>query len=269
MQPNTSKAAAFAETLLASGGVEMLLSLLRRETEFEEALSSASSNSGPNLKTSQDGSDDLVVPDEEVHNGNVENIVGTDSQGSKIAGEPEELPSPRSPPVLHIHKAVIDDDTQLPLPTKTVLSVARSRSAAHKSRAGGNLGGIELSISADRVRNKFRNMDFSDGIMVGIVSLFGSLVSGGHLKVMRFGTAASQLPTTSAASGNNVAGEGPAGVASAAVVWLLYALERAFQASPRRLLTVSVYAALLPAVIRSEVRNPVFLDEIDLAVDRA
>lgn len=237
VQPNTSKAATFVETFLGKGGVEMLLTLLRREAEFEE-------------------SDEEPTMDQELVNGDSNINASIDNQWFKKTVDSGDLASPRSPQVSsRRHRGTDDIDGQLPLPTKTVVSVARSRSAAQKAPMAGTLGGISLSISADRVRNKFRNVDSPDGIMVGIVSLLGALVSGGHLKAMSFGLAATQPLPTSSGFGITLSGEGSSGVPATAVVWLLYALERAFQAAPRRLLTVNVYAALLPAVIRSEVRN--------------
>jgi hypothetical protein len=170
VQPNTSKAATFVETFLGKGGVEMLLTLLRREAESEE-------------------SDEEPTMDQEIVNGDSNNNTSIDNQWFKKTVDSGDLASPRSPQVSsRRHRGTDDIDGQLPLPTKTVVSVARSRSAAQKAPMVGTLGGISLSISADRVRNKFRNVDSPDGIMVGIVSLLGALVSGGHLKVMRFGS---------------------------------------------------------------------------------
>ncbi|XP_024399024.1 BEACH domain-containing protein C2 isoform X1 [Physcomitrium patens] len=252
VQPNSTKAATFADTFLANGGVEMLFTLLRREAESGEGLSNRSTkDADPEMKGPCD--DEQITNDQDIVE--VPSDVNADYEVMNSTRKMQEIsifPSPESAGTFDGTIGISENDLRLSLSTKTVGSVARSRSAAHKTSTVGTLGGISSSIIADSVRNKFRNMDFSDGIMVGIVTLLGSLVSGGHLKVMRFGMEISQPPPSSAGPGVSSSGEGTTGVAAAAVVWLLFALEKAFQSAPRKLLTVNVYAALLPAVIRSE-----------------
>lgn len=261
VQPNTTKAAAFADTFLANGGVEMLLTLLRREAELGEGLSNTSVEAtDPETKEhgsnddEQDTNEQGAKEQEELTEG-VPSSFNVDSEGIKLTEESGALANSKSSGTSNEPRGISEDDLQLPLPTKAVVSVARSRSFAYKAPAAGTLGGISSSISADSVRNKFRNVDCSDGIMVGIVTLLGALISGGHLKVMSFGMAVSQPPPSSAGAGVTVSGEGTTGVTATTVVWLLFALEKAFQSAPKKLMTVNVYAALLPAVIRSEVRT--------------
>lgn len=284
VQPNTTKAAIFADTFLANGGVEMLLTLLRREAELGEGLSNTTNKAAdPEMKKPSSDDDEQGTNEQEEPIGEISSNLNVDNEGVKLAEETEELANPEfpgasdrpqgisegiklmeetgefaiseSPRASDGPRGISEGDLQLPLPTKTVVSVARSRSAAHKAPAAGTLGGISSSISADSVRNKFRNVDCSDGIMVGIVTLLGALISGGHLKVMSLGMAVSQTLPSSAGAGVTVSGEGTTGVAATAVVWLLFALEKAFQSAPNKLMTVNVYAALLPAVIKSEVRT--------------
>ena len=255
----------------------MLLTLLRREAESGEVLGNTSTKAADPEKPSGDddeqedmtggvssnldgGSEGIKLSEETEELANPEFSRASDepqviSEGIKLTEETRVLATPESPGASDGPRGISEDDLQLPLPTKTVVSVARSRSAAHKAPAAGTLGGISSSISADSVRNKFRNVDFSDGIMVGIVTLLGALISGGHLTVMSLGMAVSQPPILSAGAGVTVSGEGTTGVAATAVVWLLFALEKAFQSAPKKLMTVNVYTALLPAVIRSEVRT--------------
>ncbi len=80
----------------------------------------------------------------------------------------------------------------IPFPILEVMFVACTCSFASKLRSIGNLGGIGLFIGVDRMKNKFRNVDMFDGIMVGIVSLLGAFVAQGHLKVTSFIMAAKQ-----------------------------------------------------------------------------
>jgi hypothetical protein len=55
--------------------------------------------------------------------------------------------------------------------------VAHTCSSASKLCSAQNLGGIGLFIGVDRMKNKFRNMDMFDGIMVGIVSLLRAFIA--------------------------------------------------------------------------------------------
>ena len=262
----------------------MLLTLLRREAELGEGLGNSSAKAADlEMKKPSSDDDERVTNEQEGMTGEVSSVVNVDTEGTKLTEETEELASPEfpgasdeprgisegiksteetgevaspeAPGASDGRRSISENDLQLPLPTKTVVSVARSRSAALKTPAAGTLGGISSSISADSARNKFRNVDFSDGIMVGIVTLLGALISGGHLKVMNLGMAVSQPPPSSAGAGVTVSGEGTNGVAATSVIWLLFGLEKALQSAPKKLMTVNVYTALLPAVIRSEVRT--------------
>jgi hypothetical protein len=250
VQPNTARAAVFAEALLVNGGVEMLLTLLRREAESQETppnLSSSDLKGNLEFKKVQSGSKEQANAEQEASNGHV------DIKGVNSTAVSAELLTPQ-PLADSLVVKIGGDHRQLPLPVPEVVSVARSRSTALKLHSAGSLGGIALSISADTVRNKFRNVDMFDGIMVGIVSLLGVLVARGHLKVMSFAMAAKQPLLNSSGSGITLSREGSPGVVATSVVWLVYAVEKAFQAAPRKCMTDNVYAALLPAVIRSEVR---------------
>ncbi|KAG0583972.1 hypothetical protein KC19_3G176400 [Ceratodon purpureus] len=250
VQPNTAKAGIFAETLLASGGVEMLLTLLQREAEFGERPSLGESrtfkyrqpgDAGNGVRSEFPGSQQGVL-EKTSSNENGPVVESGDVQNA----DNKKLNYLTTSKFLDVSGLLDQENRQWPLPTEEVVSVARS-----SVQRGANLGGISISISSDRARNKFRNVDSGDGIMVGIVSLLGALIGRGHLKAMSATLAASQ-PVPKMVP-NPVLGEGFPGASATAVVWLLYALEKAFQAAPNRLMTANVYAALLPAVIRSEV----------------
>ncbi|CAM6069706.1 unnamed protein product [Sphagnum tenellum] len=245
VQPNTARAAVFAEALLVNGGVEMLLTLLRREAESQETLPNLSSSDlkgNLEFKKVQSGSKEQANAEQEASDGHVD----IDIRGVNSTAVSAELLTPQ-PLADSLVVKIGGDHRQLPLPVPEVVSAARSRSTALKLHSAGSLGGIALSISADTVRNKFRNVDMFDGIMVGIVSLLGALVARGHLKVMSFALAAKQPLLNSSGSGITLSREGSPGVVATSVVWLVYALEKAFQAAPRKCMTDNVYAALLPA----------------------
>ncbi|KAM7472131.1 hypothetical protein LguiA_010314 [Lonicera macranthoides] len=107
-----------------------------------------------------------------------------------------------------------------------------------------NLGGISFSISADNARNNVYNVDNSDGVVVGIIGLLGALVISGHLKFHSHAF----LDSTA-----NVLGslEGGGTMFDDKVSLLLFALQKAFQAAPIRLMTTNVYASLLGAAINA------------------
>lgn len=107
-----------------------------------------------------------------------------------------------------------------------------------------NLGGISLSISADSARKNVYNADKSDGIVVGIVGLLGALIVSGHL---RHGSR-SGLDTASNFLGVGLQ-DGGSTMFEDKVSFLFYALQKAFQAAPCRLLTNNVYTTLLTASV--------------------
>lgn len=251
VQPNVSRAAIFAEMFLANGGIEMLLCLLRREAETGELGSLASAVGGnaeehTELTVEQHTLEDMPVS-QPTMNGLEENDVGVSmseaavdavsdalsdmasDDGSPVRGLVTELSRSQSPPV--------PAESEIP-----------SVTPAGKIFAGRKLGGIALSIKADSARNNFRNVDSGDGTMVGIVSLLGALIAGGYLRLTTAPDSAQMIATQ--APGNSTPIET---TTVSAGLWLLYALQRSFQAAPKRLLTDSVYGALLPSVVRSEV----------------
>ena len=107
-----------------------------------------------------------------------------------------------------------------------------------------NLGGISLSISADNARNNVYNVDNNDGIVVGIIGLLGALVASGCLK---FGSRVSSEMTSSLFGGalNDAGGS----MFEDKISLLFFALQKAFQAAPNRLMTSNVYTALLGASV--------------------
>ncbi|KAL6322549.1 hypothetical protein AAG906_009857 [Vitis piasezkii] len=107
-------------------------------------------------------------------------------------------------------------------------------------------GWYKFSISADNARNNVYNVDKSDGIVVGIIGLLGALVSSGHLK---FGSSTPADMTSNIVV--NELHEGGGTMFNDKISLLLFALQKAFQAAPNRLMTSNVYTALLGASINA------------------
>lgn len=245
VQPKTTKADTFASMFLENGGVEMLLFLLRKvESEVKGSKST---------KLVHESKEQVTVEEEAPHSGVPMNVSNDCNETTRVE-ELEDLPSPSSPRP----QSDTDINRQSPLPTQKVISIVRSLSASSKAPPAGDIGVISLPVSADTVDNKLRNEDSCDEILVGVVSLIAALFSGGHLKVMSSGVETSVLLSSPSGSREMLSTDGSPGVAASAV-WLLYALQKAFQAAPKKLLTESVYAALLPGVIRAEARDLSFL----------
>ncbi|KAK7256659.1 hypothetical protein RIF29_30113 [Crotalaria pallida] len=225
VQPNTSRAHTFAEAFLACGGLETLLVLLQRESKAgDDSIVESLSKNSELKKTEIDGSNEIT---EKGQNGKgseekIEAILLDNNQGSQSV-DSGQGPDPSSPYVNNDRMAF----------TSEIPSVK-------------NLGGISLSISADNARKNVYNADKNDGIVVGIVGLLGALVASGHL---RFGSRAGP-DTTSNLLGVGLQ-DGGASMFEDKVSLLLYALQKTFQAAPNRLMTKSVYTALLAASINA------------------
>lgn len=127
------------------------------------------------------------------------------------------------------------------LSTLTNIEGAESSSVSQFSR---NVGGTSSLIS-DGGRSNAYNSDNGDGILVGIINLVGALVTSGHLK---FSSAISSSNYSSTIQGSG--GTEDDGIMyNDNVYLLLFALQKAFQAAPQRLMTTNVYTALMGATV--------------------
>ncbi|CAI9101616.1 OLC1v1038984C1 [Oldenlandia corymbosa var. corymbosa] len=213
VQPNASRAQSFAEAFMMNGGIETLLVLLQREAKTRDHDEpDLSFETGRNLSEGDSELENRVGPLESNHDGN------------KGSVEEHELTSPDK--------------------TKVDSSKIERMSSVSEYLFVKNLGGISSSISAENARKNVYNADRSDGVVVGIINLLGTLVISGHLK---FGAHAPPDMT------NNLLGvlEGGGTMFDDKVSLLLFALQRAFQAAPNRLMTSRVYTALLGASINA------------------
>lgn len=223
VQPNASRANTFAEEFLAGGGIETLLVLLQKEAKAGDYDVMKSFSKNPEFEKAEfDHS-----------NGNTER--SRDDEGSEDKSEASILDNDK-------HSQSVDSCNS-PVPSSPDINSDRMAFTSEIPSIK-NLGGISLSISADNARKNVYNIDKSDGIVVGIIGLLGALVASGQLGfVSRAG------PDTT----NNLYGVGfhdRGGTMFEDKVSILhYALQKAFQAAPNRLMTNNVYTALLSASV--------------------
>lgn len=226
VQPNTSRAQRFAEAFISCGGIETLLVLLQREAK-------AGDTDNPDPSIEIDGILSSQGSDTDNGSGVLQSSHGEDAVESQ---EEKELTS---------HEKELELDAfnhggySVGIATRT--SIERTVSVSENPLLK-NLGGISFSISADNARNNVYNVDKSDGIVVGIICLLGALVTSGHVKI------GSHAPAD--VTGNlTVLHEAGGTMFDDKVSLLLFALQKAFQAAPNRLMTSNVYTALLGASV--------------------
>uniref|UniRef100_A0A3Q7EKN2 BEACH domain-containing protein C2 n=1 Tax=Solanum lycopersicum TaxID=4081 RepID=A0A3Q7EKN2_SOLLC len=224
VQPNMSRAQTFSDAFLSGGGIETLLVLLQREVKTGDC-------------------DDLSTVDHNVTNASAQEAeLDTEAHclmGSSEVGETGYTKERETG--VNAMESVLFNGAGATISSRSTIEKMQSipENAFLK-----NLGGISFSISAENARNNAYNVDKSDEIVLGIINLLGSLVSSGYLK---FGTHAPPDVT------NNLLGllEGGGTMFDDKVSLLLFALQKAFQAAPNRLMTSRVYTALLGASINA------------------
>ncbi|XP_059651515.1 BEACH domain-containing protein C2 [Cornus florida] len=227
VQPNSSRAHTFAEAFIACGGIETLLVLLQQEAK-------AGDYDNPDFSIEND--ETVSFTGSELDNGSV--VLGSSHGDDLRSSEEKELSSHGKD---FEHKSFNSGGSIVGLSRGA--DIERMASAS-ESPLIKNLGGISFSISADNARNNVYNVDKGDGTVVGIIRMLGALVTSGHLKI---GSHA-PLDLTS-----NLLGllEGGGTMFDDKVSLLLFALQKAFQAAPNRLMTSNVYTALLGAAINA------------------
>ncbi|PWA45076.1 BEACH domain-containing protein [Artemisia annua] len=213
VQPNTSRAQKFSEAFISCGGIETLLVLLQREAK----------------------AGDYDIPDLSVNSDEAMTATGSKAEGG------ENLENSNSDHVVSLDKNEMSSNEP---EIRTIMNTIGSRASVSESQFKKILGGINFSISADNVRNNAHNVDKSDGIVVAIIGLFGALVNSGHLK------SGSNAPPDLT---RNIHGllEGGGSMFEDKVSLLRFALQKAFQAAPNRLMTGNAYMALLGASLNA------------------
>jgi hypothetical protein len=240
-QPNTSRANIFAQAFISGGGVEALLVLLQREAKAGDTNnldtssvhdcddiplvnSEAKDDAASDSKIESDFRDANAAPDSKVE---LEFKDATDAQDSKAeSGSPVDG---------------ISSDNMALVSSSIERAVSTSESQLIK-----NLGGISFSITAVNVRNNMYNIDDGDGIMIGIIHILGALVISGHLNLAT--NIMARFPQSSIIA-SSVPEDGSS-MFDDKVALLLFALQKALESGPKRLMTSNVYMALIAAAVR-------------------
>ncbi|PVH66753.1 hypothetical protein PAHAL_1G337700 [Panicum hallii] len=217
VHPNTSRANMFAQSFISRGVVEALLVLLQREAKSGDNIILHSCNV-PQNADSWNGSSKLTNKDLEL------------SASGEANRKDHQIQS-----VQHHEPTSHEIGTRLGSTSKWCLL---------KGQFLKNLGGIDVPNISDNVENSVYNIDNGDGVLVGIVHVLGALVASGHL-TSTSSTVRPKLPSGFLTTSN---GEGHT-MFEDRVSLLLFALQKAFQAAPRRLMTRNVYRALISSVI--------------------
>uniref|UniRef100_A0A6N2L8F9 BEACH-type PH domain-containing protein n=1 Tax=Salix viminalis TaxID=40686 RepID=A0A6N2L8F9_SALVM len=227
VQPNTARAHMFAESFITCGGIETLLVLLQREAKAGEHSI---------LESVAKSNDSLQVQETELD-------IGKGTSERRMSDEKEKDLTSLGQDYESEHLDTGGGGS--PATSSPGIKIERMSSVSENPFIK-NLGGISLSISADNARNNVYNVDKSDGIVVAIIGLIGALVTSGHFK---FGSHAPSN-TTSTFFGGGLH-DGSSTMFDDKVSLLLFALQKAFQAAPNRLMTTTVYTALLAASINA------------------
>ncbi|XP_058104707.1 BEACH domain-containing protein C2 [Magnolia sinica] len=222
VQKNISKAQIFAESFISSGGIETLLVLLQREAKAGNhlILENSSIKCAENISVQGSGLDPCNVQDRS-EPGSLEEKVSLSHEGSQLQ-----------------HSGSGDNSSMISLRTNI------ERMLSSENLFTRYLGDVGFSTSPESASNNIYSVDNDDGIVVGIICLLGALVRSGHLK---FGANAASpyLPSIL-----DMPDDGST-MFSDKVSLLLFALQKAFQAAPQRLMTANVYMALLGATINN------------------
>ncbi|KAJ6404649.1 hypothetical protein OIU84_012752 [Salix udensis] len=218
VQPNTARAHMFAESFITCGGIETLLVLLQREAKAGEHSI---------LESVAKSNDSLQVQETELD-------IGKGTSERRMSDEKEKDLTSLGQDYESEHLDTGGGGS--PATSSPGIQIERMSSVSENPFIK-NLGGISLSISADNARNNVYNVDKSDGIVVAIIGLIGALVTSGHFK---FGSHAPSDTTSTFFGGGLHDGSST-----------MFDDKKAFQAAPNRLMTTTVYTALLAASINA------------------
>lgn len=240
VQPNAARATMFAEVFITSGGIETLLVLLQREAKTGEGnvlagKSETRSLSDQSEKSQFNESGSVKQLESDPHDNEI-NIDPCGPDGN--SGEDDNVGS------LNESESVQQEKEVKSAPVICDSDSASISNFRNTERISSEIGGISLSISAHNARNNVYNVDNSDAVVVGIIRLIGALISSGHLTFDLEG----RSDVTSNILGSGLHENGGT-MFDDKVALLLFALLKAFQAAPNRLMTDNVYTTLLGASV--------------------
>ncbi|KAI0503555.1 hypothetical protein KFK09_014489 [Dendrobium nobile] len=230
VQPNGTRAEIFAHSFISCGGVEILLVLLQREAK-----------SGNHNDMDNYSSNDISY----VSNENS----GLETTTSKARAEVRELEH-------FVQKEMVSGESNAQsqstisngsIVDNSLATNGEKRPSSFESQFIKSVGGIRFSMNAESSRSNAFNIDNDDGIVVGIINLLGALISSGHLK---FNSNISSSSLSNNFQSNGLFEEGSS-MFDDKVSLLLFALEKAFQAAPQRLMTTNVHMAFLSASVNT------------------
>lgn len=242
VQPNNSRAHLFAEAFIANGGIETLLVLLQREAKAgdESILLHQEAKAGDESVLENSAESNVGMSDQESEPKDGDAI--SERTGNEEVGSPE-VKEP-VPDEKHSDPAAFDNFSS-PSAVLTGSKIERKMSVSENPFMK-NLGGITFSISADNARNNVYNFDKSDGIVVAVIGLVGALVAMG---LLRFGSPAPAAPDMTSNLLGAGLNEGGGTMFDDKVSLLFFALQKAIQTVPNRLMSNNVYTALLGASV--------------------
>ncbi|XP_020579121.1 BEACH domain-containing protein C2-like isoform X2 [Phalaenopsis equestris] len=230
VQPNATRAQVFAHSFISCGGIETLIVLLQRE-----------SKSGNHNVVDNYSSNDISYV-------SMENL-DLETTTSKASADVEE------PEFLEQIKMVSGESNAQSLSTISSSSIVNillatngeRRPSTSESQFLKSMGGIRFSMNEESSRSNAFNIDNGDGVVVAIINLLGALASSGHLK-FNSNISSSSLP-------NNLQSKGLFDEGSSMfddkVSLLLFALEKALEAAPQRLMTTNIHMAFLAASVNT------------------
>ncbi|XP_024012912.1 BEACH domain-containing protein C1 [Eutrema salsugineum] len=143
----------------------------------------------------------------------------------------------------HLDSALQDNEGDPDAHDDNVVSLKETEPVQDVDRTSSVCETLFINNAINTARN---NVDDRDRVMVGIIRLIGALISKGHLKVSL--GAESDVMSNLMSSGLH---ENGGTMFDDKVALLLFALLKAFQAAPNRLMTDNVYITLLGASINA------------------
>ncbi|PKA52158.1 hypothetical protein AXF42_Ash014095 [Apostasia shenzhenica] len=218
VQPNAARSQTFAHSFITCGGIESLLVLLQREAKCGNQYV---------------GENSSFIPKE---------YSVLDKMASATGAKVEQ------PEFLERHGTVSGEFTLQPESNFSSVATQTERApSGSESQFLRNLCGIRFSMNAESSRSNAFNIDNGDGIVVAIINLLGALVSSGHLKLNSNNSSSS---LSNSFLGVGLYDEGGT-MFDDKVSLLLFALQKALQAAPLRLITTNIHMAFLAASINT------------------